>query len=592
MSLPIIIKNASIYLKIMASLCLLVLIPIIGLTIYHYVHQRHYSALTEVEKLKFYSMSLSSEVDGYLSGHQILVQALALDPQLQDLVQLHSSDRVEVTPIQAWLEQQTPISQEIESYFVLNRKGICIASTEPSFISKNYSVRQYFSDGMAGRLHVSDWSVGLTTHKPGVFFASPIKKNGHPVGVIVLKINASKIFETLRRSKDDALSILLVNRMGVVLVCNKPEQVYHSLSPLSNDEKKQLAASQQFADFQVSGLDMPKLKTAHDRVLQKGGTETCEYQLSGLSKVAALSRLKTQPWSIIISQPLDTIYSDSKIILFSAIVIAVILLVVTLLLGFLLTNHITGPVNHLLQVINMFGSGDMNVRAVVESQDEIGILAKSFNAMAVTIHDQTDNLEQKIKERTTDLKLAYRDLELAYEEISKLSNTDALTGCYNRRFLEDALEKELLRSGQEKVYISISICDIDFFKKVNDTYGHAAGDRVLVEFASVLKEVIRKDADVVCRYGGEEFVIIFPNTPIDRAHILVERIRTAVEKKTFVYGEYTFKITASFGVTSVIPSTARDISVASFIGKADDLLYIAKNGGRNQSKAEELKAGS
>ncbi len=576
----------------MASLCLLVLIPIIGLTIYHYVHQRHYSALTEVEKLKFYSMSLSSEVDGYLSGHQILVQALALDPQLQDLVQLHSSDRVEVTPIQAWLEQQTPISQEIESYFVLNRKGICIASTEPSFISKNYSVRQYFSDGMAGRLHVSDWSVGLTTHKPGVFFASPIKKNGHPVGVIVLKINASKIFETLRRSKDDALSILLVNRMGVVLVCNKPEQVYHSLSPLSNDEKKQLAASQQFADFQVSGLDMPKLKTAHDRVLQKGGTETCEYQLSGLSKVAALSRLKTQPWSIIISQPLDTIYSDSKIILFSAIVIAVILLVVTLLLGFLLTNHITGPVNHLLQVINMFGSGDMNVRAVVESQDEIGILAKSFNAMAVTIHDQTDNLEQKIKERTTDLKLAYRDLELAYEEISKLSNTDALTGCYNRRFLEDALEKELLRSGQEKVYISISICDIDFFKKVNDTYGHAAGDRVLVEFASVLKEVIRKDADVVCRYGGEEFVIIFPNTPIDRAHILVERIRTAVEKKTFVYGEYTFKITASFGVTSVIPSTARDISVASFIGKADDLLYIAKNGGRNQSKAEELKAGS
>jgi two-component system, cell cycle response regulator len=145
-----------------------------------------------------------------------------------------------------------------------------------------------------------------------------------------------------------------------------------------------------------------------------------------------------------------------------------------------------------------------------------------------------------------------------------------------------------MRAIQDNLYVSITICDIDFFKKVNDTYGHSAGDLVLAEFASVLKEVIRKDVDMVCRYGGEEFVIIFPNTPIDRAHILVERIRVAVERKLFVWNDNTIKITASFGVTSVLPSAAQDINVALLIGKADDLLYCAKNDGRNQSKAEEL----
>ena len=574
-------KNNSIYFKIMGSFCFVVLIPIIGLTIYHYVHQRHYSALTEVEKLKFYSMSLSSEVDNYLAGHTVLVQALALDPQLQNLVQSHASSRRAVAPVQAWLEQQTPISPEIESFFVLNSVGICMASTEPSFIAKDYSVRQYFKDGMAGRIHVSDWSVGLTTHRPGFFFSSPIKKNGHPVGVIILKIHASKIAESLRRSKDDTLSIMLVNRMGIVLVSNKPEQVYHSLSPLSGEEKRQLNESQQFADILVQPIDMPKLKTAHERVLQRGGTDTCEYEMDGFNKVAVMTRLKSQQWSIIVSQPLDKIYSDSNIILISALAIAFVLLIVTVLLGFLLTNQITGPVNHLLQVINMFGSGDLNARAVVETEDEIGTLAKSFNAMAKTIHEQTHNLEQKIKERTA-------DLELAYEKIRKLSHTDALTGCYNRRFLEDALEKELVRSRQNNLYLSLSICDIDFFKKVNDTYGHSAGDLVLVEFASVVTEVIRKDNDIVCRYGGEEFVIVFPNTPIERAHMLVERIRTAVEKKLFVWDNNTIKITASFGVTSFPPTTGNDVSAASLIGKADNLLYIAKNDGRNQSKVEEL----
>jgi diguanylate cyclase (GGDEF)-like protein len=577
------IKSCSIYFKIMASLCLMILIPIVGLTIYHYVHQRHYSAQTEVEKLKFYSMSLSSEIDNLMSGHLVLVRALALDPQLKELTRLHPFDNQKVEPIQDWLEQQTPIAPEIESFFVLNRAGNCIASTEQSFITKNYAVRPYFKDGMAGRIHVSDWSVGLTTRKPGVFFAAPITKSDQIVGVVILKIGISKILEILQRSQDASLNIRLVNRMGIVLATNKPpEKVYHSLSRLSFKEKEQLDTSQQFADVQIQPMNLSTLKSAHERILQQGGTETSEFEVNGLNKVAALTKLKSQQWSIIISKPLDVIYSDSKIILISALIIASILLIVTVFLGIFIAKQITRPISDLLSVINLFGSGDLNARATVETHDEIGALAKTFNAMAKTIHEQTDNLEQKVKERTA-------DLELAYDKIRTLSNTDALTGCYNRRYMEEVLNKELLRANKENLYVSVTICDIDFFKKVNDTYGHAAGDLVLAEFAGIVKEVIRKGDDQLFRYGGEEFVIVFPDTPIDKARIIVERIRIAVEKRLFVWTDQTIKITASFGVTSVTPSVAKEVSVESFISKADALLYSAKNDGRNLTKAEVLE---
>jgi diguanylate cyclase (GGDEF)-like protein len=528
-------------------------------------------------------MSLASEIDNLLAGQMVLAQAIALDPQLQELTELNQTSNKEVEPIQALLKQQTPVVPEIESFFVLNRTGDCIASTEKSFISKNYSVRPYFKDAMAGRIHASDWSVGLTTRKPGVFFAAPMIKDNRIVGVFILKIGIAKILRILRRSQDPSLNIRLVNKMGIVLATNKTptENVYHSLFRLSSKEKEQLEASQQFADFQIIPMDASTLESAHEQILQRGGTTTCEYELNGTNKVAALTKLKSQQWSVIISKPLDIIYNDSKVILISALIIALILLVVTVFFGIIIAKQITRPINNLLSVINAFGRGDLNARATVETHDEIGGLAKSFNVMAQTIHQQTENLEQRVKERT-------KDLELAYDKIRTLSNTDALTGCYNRRYLEEVLDKELTRSRMENLYVSITICDIDFFKKVNDTYGHAAGDLVLTEFASIVKEVIRKDVDQLFRYGGEEFVIVFPDTPIDRAHTIVERIRTAVEKKLFVWTDKTINITASFGVTSVGPSSAREVSIESFIGKADNLLYYAKSDGRNMSKVEEL----
>lgn len=160
------------------------------------------------------------------------------------------------------------------------------------------------------------------------------------------------------------------------------------------------------------------------------------------------------------------------------------------------------------------------------------------------------------------------------EEIRKLSITDKLTQLYNRLKLDEILEREFLLSNRSKVHFSLIMVDIDYFKLVNDTFGHVVGDIVLLEFAQILKNNIR-NTDVVGRWGGEEFLIILPQTEEDGSVLLAEKLRTLIEHYNFAK---VGKITSSFGVASF----KEDISVSSLVSRADNALYKAKDSGRNK----------
>jgi len=158
-----------------------------------------------------------------------------------------------------------------------------------------------------------------------------------------------------------------------------------------------------------------------------------------------------------------------------------------------------------------------------------------------------------------------------------------LTGCYNRNYLTGHLEKELKRTRRYGSPISLILTDIDFFKKVNDTWGHSAGDQVLIAFVDIIKEIIRSNVDWVARYGGEEFLIILPETNFDDALVCTERLRNAVAEKVITYGDEPITITASFGVTSLDPAEIQEvITTDRLIDMADKYLYRAKENGRNR----------
>ena len=169
-----------------------------------------------------------------------------------------------------------------------------------------------------------------------------------------------------------------------------------------------------------------------------------------------------------------------------------------------------------------------------------------------------------------------KKINFMYSRTRYLSLTDALTGLYNRRHFDNTVEREFLRSKRYGGDLTIAIIDIDFFKKINDTYGHLCGDYVLKEVAYLISDNFRK-TDLVFRYGGEEFVALLTETSLESAKIPLERLRKKIENSDFIYAGQKINVTVSIGA-----SVNNAETVAEFLDNADKALYKAKNAGRNK----------
>ncbi len=163
------------------------------------------------------------------------------------------------------------------------------------------------------------------------------------------------------------------------------------------------------------------------------------------------------------------------------------------------------------------------------------------------------------------------------------ANTDPLTGVHNRRFFHDVLNRESERSKRHNQPLSLIILDIDHFKVINDTFGHLAGDQVLREIGRIIRENIRT-IDTVCRYGGEEFAVILPQTELEAASLIAERLRTSIAEFPFSTGkENPLMVTASLGVACWHGSDYLNKQGTELVQAADRALYAAKDTGRNRT---------
>ena len=179
---------------------------------------------------------------------------------------------------------------------------------------------------------------------------------------------------------------------------------------------------------------------------------------------------------------------------------------------------------------------------------------------------------------TDDKNDVIRKINFMYSRTREMSITDALTKLYNRRYFENVSEREFLRAVRYKTPLTFAVIDIDFFKKINDTYGHQCGDMILKEVAYVINESFRK-TDYVFRYGGEEFVVILTDTDENSALCPIERLRERVEKSEFDFDGQKVKATISVGFSS---DTLNSENAYDLFGRADKALYVAKENGRNQ----------
>jgi diguanylate cyclase (GGDEF)-like protein len=203
---------------------------------------------------------------------------------------------------------------------------------------------------------------------------------------------------------------------------------------------------------------------------------------------------------------------------------------------------------HLTWQTKMIASGDFSQRV-----DFMGEFSESFNLMVQQLNESR------------------RQLEIT-------SRTDALTGVNNRRHFSDLLEAEIERCRRYGCCLSVMMFDLDHFKRVNDTYGHAAGDEALRTFTRMLQRSGLRKNDFCGRLGGEEFALALPETAIDSALVPAERIRSMLESTTVQHGPVTFRITVSIGISQCQTGD----TIETVLGRADQAMYEAKQTGRNR----------
>ncbi len=188
------------------------------------------------------------------------------------------------------------------------------------------------------------------------------------------------------------------------------------------------------------------------------------------------------------------------------------------------------------------------------------------------------------------LKFSYQDEleERAQKQLYESATRDGLTNCYNKKYFADQLKTEFAYYYRHAEPLSLCLFDIDFFKKLNDGYGHQAGDYVLKTMSALVQKALRTE-DIFARYGGEEFGIIFKNTDGEKAFLVLERIRRQIEKFEFMDGERRMPVTISIGIATL--ESQNYPSPKALVKAADDYLYQAKGKGRNRTESAIVDAG-
>ena len=273
---------------------------------------------------------------------------------------------------------------------------------------------------------------------------------------------------------------------------------------------------------------------------------------------------------------IDELVSSATQASISILVVSILIILIVATWMFFILGVPLGKLTHHIEQIT---GGNLNIQEidVGDRNDEIGQLGNAFNAMHDTIKRQIQELnahreilEQEVKERTKDLELANKKLEL-------ISKTDELTGLPNRRDMNETIANEMGRSARTHKPFCFIFIDIDHFKNINDTYGHACGDIILKSVAQTIRGLLRK-YDVFARYGGEEFLTLLPETDLEGAAVVAERFRKQIEKMTVRYADFTIKITITLGVAKFDHRLGADRSIQ----MADKALYQGKEGGRNR----------
>ena len=363
----------------------------------------------------------------------------------------------------------------------------------------------------------------------------------------------------------------IYSNLDISLLLGKQIHALHVFNNAANSQQKVLCANFCDKKMHMQMLQQAFSQSMNSQNIEIRGKYWFDFMSGEINKLKALTDSLTFNFKNTVSgesHRLRNIYLTTFFVL-------AVFLIGAILFSSILNFSIITPIRRITDALNGMVRGDLNIHFTnTANNDEIGAIQFAYEKLRRRLL-QIDVFQVVLDSQKEEIE--YRKTQ--QEHFKVLAYTDALTGAVNRHQFNQVLEDEISRANFEQQALSILLIDIDHFKKINDNFGHAVGDEVLIMFYQACKNIARND-DVVARIGGEEFVIVLPQTNEKSAYQFAERLREYIQKLDVVINTHDIKFTVSIGVSqwqSNVFSCAEN-----FVADADKLLYQAKNKGRNK----------
>lgn len=418
-----------------------------------------------------------------------------------------------------------------DAIYVLDTTGLTIAASnwnkKQSFVGKNYAFRPYFQDAMQGKSS-RFYGMGTTSMMPGYYMSHAVGQDGRLLGVVAVKIDISNVDRDWRDRRNE---VMVTDGNGVIFLSSQADWKYRPLRPLMAEEQLQLRNTHQYDKVLKAPLPLTVAQRLPDGeqivfIRPEPGIRVKETRY-----FMKASMLPGSDWTVHVLVPLREVDTRAT---WAALVSATALAL--LILSFL----------YVRQMRHRHRERERSRRALEQAHE---------------------TLEQQ-----------HRELQKLSDELRITSITDPLTGAYNRRFFFESAAKIVSTAQRHGYPFSVVTIDVDHFKNINDSHGHPAGDRVLQALTAICKESLR-EADLFARFGGEEFIMLLPNTGEEEARAVAERVRAKVAAQPVDVKDSKLDITISCGVSQY---RTGETDVEPALKRADVALYAAKNSGRNQ----------
>jgi diguanylate cyclase (GGDEF)-like protein len=419
--------------------------------------------------------------------------------------------------------------------YLMDESGMTIASSnwqdKDTFVGNNFSFRPYFQDAVKygeGQFY----AMGTISHVPGYYLSHAVRSGDVLLGVLVIKVNMNNLDSLDRVHIRTQSEVTVSDENGVIFLSTINDWEFRPFMPLDAEAKQKVKSTRQYEGVLKAPLqttvekklsDSESIMSVRDSASGRG-----DAQKTYLVRAAPFSG---SPWVVRVFLPMKPVDRSATRVAALSVVMALLLLLALMYL--------------------------MEVRTRVRERER----------SRLALQQAHQALEQK-----------HAELEKLSEDLRVVSITDALTGAYNRRYFIDTMVKAIAAANRADDALSIMMIDVDYFKRINDVFGHPVGDKVLQWLTALCKKMLRAE-DVFARFGGEEFIIALPGTDERVASQVAERLRACVMTHPFEADGQEIKLTISCGVARY---RAGESGIDEVIKRADDALYEAKSNGRNR----------